>query len=158
MVRDARRQRRLIDGTRMDWIVVRNRLSTLGSRNKRLVGEGLHVLGTRLGFRAIDGLAERVIYREFFPRGLTALDPLDEATLGTRPSISHVTARTEVMGLIEALRLPLDARVSGGRRHGPNGSRRRKSRSTCTISWWRNRRGRTATPPRYCALRPSWPP
>src|SRR5436309_14394417 len=41
MVRDARRQRRLIDGTRMDWVVVRNRLSMLGSRNKRLVGEGL---------------------------------------------------------------------------------------------------------------------
>ena len=41
MVRDARRQRRLIDGARMDWIVVRNRLSMLGSRNKRLVGEGL---------------------------------------------------------------------------------------------------------------------
>jgi chromosome partitioning protein len=110
MVRDARRQRRQIDGTRMDWIVVRNRLSTLGSRNKRLVGEGLHVLGTRLGFRAIDGLAERVIYREFFPRGLTALDALDAATLGTQPSLSHVTARTEVMRLIEALRLPLDAR------------------------------------------------
>jgi chromosome partitioning protein len=110
MVRDARRQRRLVDGTRMDWIVVRNRLSTLGSRNKRLVGEGLHVLGTRLGFRAIDGLAERVVYREFFPRGLTALDTLDEATLGTRPSLSHVTARADVMRLIEALRLPLDAR------------------------------------------------
>jgi chromosome partitioning protein len=110
MVRDARRQRRLIDGTRLDWIVVRNRLSTLGSRNKRLVGEGLHVLGTRLGFRAIDGLAERVMYREFFPRGLTALDALDEITLGMRPSLSHVTARAEVMRLIEALRLPLDAR------------------------------------------------
>ena len=110
MVRNARRQRRLIDGTRMDWIVVRNRLSMLGSRNKRLVGEGLGVLGTRLGFRAIDGLAERVIYREFFPRGLTALDNLDEATLGTRPNLSHVTARSEVMSLIEALKLPLDAR------------------------------------------------
>ena len=34
--------------------------------------------------RAIDGFAERVVYREFFPRGLTALDDLDEATLGTR--------------------------------------------------------------------------
>ena len=110
MVRNARRQRRLIDGTRMDWIVVRNRLSMLGSRNKRLVGEGLGVLGTRLGFRAIDGLAERVIYREFFPRGLTALDNLDEATLGTRPNLSHVTARSEVMGVIEALKLPLDPR------------------------------------------------
>ena len=110
MVRNARRQRRLIDGTRMDWIVVRNRLSLLGSRNKRLMGEGLGVLATQLGFRSIEGLAERVVYREFFPRGLTALDQLDEATLGTPPSMSHLTARAEVMSLIEALRLPLDAR------------------------------------------------
>ena len=51
-----------------------------------------------------------MIYREFFPRGLTALDELDEATLGTRPSLSHVTARKEVMRLLEALRLPLDER------------------------------------------------
>jgi chromosome partitioning protein len=110
MVRDARRQRRIIDGTRMDWVVVRNRLSMLGSRNKRLVGEGLGELAARLGFRCADGLAERVVYREFFPRGLTALDNLDEATLGTRPSLSHVTARAEVMSLIGALKLPLDAR------------------------------------------------
>ena len=72
MVRDARRQRRLIDGTRMDWVVVRNRLSMLGSRNKRLVGEGLNELAGRLAFRCADGLVERVVYREFFPRGLTA--------------------------------------------------------------------------------------
>jgi chromosome partitioning protein len=110
MVRDARRQRRMIDGVRLDWVVVRNRLSVLGSRNKRLVGEGLGVLATQLGFRCVDGLAERVIYREFFPRGLTALDNLDETTLGTRPSLSHVTARSEVMTLIEALKLPLDPR------------------------------------------------
>jgi chromosome partitioning protein len=110
MVRDARRQRRLIDGTRMDWVVVRNRLSMLGSRNKRLIGEGLSELANRLGFRCADGLAERVIYREFFPRGLSALDNLDEATLGTRPSLAHVTARDEVMSLIATLKLPLDAR------------------------------------------------
>jgi chromosome partitioning protein len=77
MVRDARRQRRTIDSARMDWIVVRNRLSALGSRNKRLVAEGLRELSTRLGFRCAEGLAERVLYREFFPRGLTALDNLD---------------------------------------------------------------------------------
>ena len=110
MVRDARRQRRIIDGTRMDWVVVRNRLSMLGSRNKRLVGEGLGELAARLGFRCADGLAERVIYREFFPRGLTALDNLDEATLGTRPNLSHVTARAEVMNFVTVLQLPLDAR------------------------------------------------
>ena len=119
MVRDARRQRRIVDGTRMDWIVVRNRLAMLGSRNKHLVGEGLAELAARLGFRCADGLAERVIYREFFPRGLTALDNLDEATLGTRPNLSHVTARTEVMSLISALKLPLDAR---GRRRAAAGA------------------------------------
>ena len=110
MVRNARRQRRLIDGTRMDWIVVRNRLSVLGSRNKRLVGQGLAELAARLGFRCAEGLAERVIYRELFPRGLTALDNLDEPTLGTKPSLSHAAARLEVMSFVEALRLPLDAR------------------------------------------------
>ncbi len=110
MVTEARRQRRLIDGALPDWIVIRNRLSMLGSRNRRLVGEGLNELALRLGFRYADGFAERVIYREFFPRGLTALDDLDENTLGTRPNMSHVTAREEVTQLLAALRLPLDER------------------------------------------------
>ena len=52
MVREARRQRRLVDGGLTDWVVVRNRLSTLGSRNKRLVGEGVEGLAKQLGFRA----------------------------------------------------------------------------------------------------------
>ena len=108
MVREARRQRRVVDGRVTDWVVVRNRLSMLGSRNKRLVAEGLDQLASRLGFRFVDGFAERVVYREFFPRGLTALDQIDEATLGTRPSLSHVTAQQEVQGLLVALKLPLD--------------------------------------------------
>jgi chromosome partitioning protein len=110
MVREARRQRRLVDGGITDWVVIRNRLSTLGSRNRKLVGEGVEVLGKRLGFRCIDGFAERVVYREFFPRGLTALDDLNEATLGTRPTVSHVTARDEVAAFMNALKLPVDER------------------------------------------------
>jgi chromosome partitioning protein len=110
MVREARRQRRVVDHAAIDWVVVRNRLSTLGSRNKRLVGEGLHELSVNLGFRAADGFAERVIYREFYPRGLTGLDNLDQNTLGTRPNLSHVTARQEVETLLKALKLPLDER------------------------------------------------
>src|SRR5689334_12499771 len=108
MVREARRQRRIVDGGSTNWIVVRNRLSTIGSRNKKAVGDSLNELGLRLGFRSIDGFAERVVYRELFPRGLTALDQLDEVTLGARPSLSHVTARQEVRTLLEALRLPID--------------------------------------------------
>jgi chromosome partitioning protein len=108
MVREARRQRRKVDQEDTDWIVIRNRLSNLGSRNKRLIAEGLSELGLQLGFRCAEGFSERVIYREFFPRGLTALDTIDEATLGTRPSMSHVTAREEVQRLLSALRLPID--------------------------------------------------
>jgi len=110
MVREARRQRRLVDGGMTDWVVVRNRLSTLGSRNKRLVGEGVVQLAKQLGFRTTDGFAERVTYREFFPRGLTALDDISEETLGTRPMFSHETARDEVKRLIDALKLPIDER------------------------------------------------
>ena len=108
MVRHARRQRRIVDGGLTDWIVVRNRLALLGSRNKKLVGECLDRLGLRLGFRATEGFSERVVFREFFPHGLTALDNLDEATLGSRPNLSHLTARQEVRALIEALKLPID--------------------------------------------------
>ncbi len=105
MVDEARRQRRLVDQVTPDWIVLRNRLSTLGSRNKRLVGEGLQELSQRLNFRYVEGLAERVIFREFYPRGLTAVDDLDETTLGTRPTMSHVTARLEIENLLGSMNL-----------------------------------------------------
>jgi chromosome partitioning protein len=108
MVRHARRQRRIVDGGLTDWIVVRNRLALLGSRNKKLVGECLDRLGLRLGFRATEGFSERVVFREFFPNGLTALDSPDEATLGARPNLSHLTARQEVRVLVDALKLPID--------------------------------------------------
>ena len=117
MVRDTRRKRRQLDGASSDWIVVRNRLSMIGSRNKQLVAEGLTELSFRLGFRSVDGFAERVVYREFFPRGLTALDDIDETTLGTRPNLGHVTAREEVTSLLRQLKLPLDER---GRRRAAN--------------------------------------
>jgi chromosome partitioning protein len=80
-------------------------LSTLGSRNKRVVGEALQQLSQRLNFRCVDGLAERVIFREFYPRGLTAVDDLDELTLGTRPTMSHVTARLEMLKLLTTIGL-----------------------------------------------------
>jgi chromosome partitioning protein len=110
MVREARRNRRQIDGASTDWIVVRNRLSLLSSRNKQLIAEGLDRLASSVGFRAVDGFAERVVYRELFPRGLTALDDLNSQTLGTRPNMAHVTAREEVAGLLRHLKLPIDER------------------------------------------------
>jgi chromosome partitioning protein len=103
LVEEARRARRDLGNPSPDWIVLRNRLSNLNSRNKKFVGEALDELALQLGFRCIEGLAERVIFREFYPRGLTALDDLDEGTLGTRPTLSHVSAQLEVQGLLAAL-------------------------------------------------------
>jgi chromosome partitioning protein len=110
MVREARLQRRLVDGARMDWVVMRNRLSLIDSGNKTRISKGLLEMATRIGFRVAEGLAERVVYREFFPRGLTALDDLDDQTLGVSSSPSHVAARQEVTGLVEMIKLPLDER------------------------------------------------
>jgi chromosome partitioning protein len=103
MVEEVRRQRRLAGRGPIDWIVLRNRLSMLTTRNKRLVGAALQELAEKLEFRSVEGLAERMIFREFYPRGLTALDDLEEATLGTRPTLSHATARQEVAHLVNAL-------------------------------------------------------
>ena len=66
-----------------------------------------------VGFRSIDGFAERVVYREFFPRGLTALDDLNEATLGTRPSLGHVTAREEVTSKTPVIRAKVGKILKG---------------------------------------------
>lgn len=110
MVREARRSRREVDLEAIDWIVVRNRLATARSSNRRRLAEALDELGLQLGFRCAEGLANRVIYRELFARGLTALDNIDKSTLGTRPTRSHLNARQEVQSLLGALKLPIDER------------------------------------------------
>ena len=40
----------------------------------------------------------------------SALDEMDEQTLGTRPSVAHLTARQEVETLLASLKLPIDER------------------------------------------------
>jgi chromosome partitioning protein len=105
LVQEARCQHELLEHARMDWIVLRNRLSSLNSRNKRLIGERLEQLSQQLDFRCIEGIAERVIFREFYPRGLTAVDDLNELTLGTLPTMSHITARIEIENLLAAIGL-----------------------------------------------------
>jgi len=103
LVEDARRERRAAGKADLDWIVLRNRLSSTPTRNKRFVGDALQDLAQRLGFRLVEGLAERVIFREFYPRGLTAADELTAGTLGNRPTMSHATAQIEVQNLVGAL-------------------------------------------------------
>ncbi len=102
LVFEQRQARARFDGGSIDWVVLRNRLSTLEARNRKRMGAALDQLSKRIGFRQLPGLSERVIYREFFPRGLTLLDKgaLDDF------SISHVGARAELRALLAALNLP----------------------------------------------------
>jgi chromosome partitioning protein len=109
IVENARRERSELNQVPTDWIVLRNRLSVHSSRNKRLMGERLRELSERLNFRCIDGIAERLIFREFYPRGLTAFDDVKETTLGTRPTMSHATARQEVQSLLDAMALNISS-------------------------------------------------
>ena len=104
MVQAMRRERQP-DRASTEWIVLRNRLSTLSSRNNVLVGRGLQELSRWLDFRCVEGLAERMIFRELYPRGLTAVDDIDDITLGTRPTMSHVTARLEMQNLLGCILL-----------------------------------------------------
>ncbi|MEM9141030.1 MAG: division plane positioning ATPase MipZ [Pseudomonadota bacterium] len=104
MVWSARQARAAEGRAPTDWVVLRNRMSTLESRNKRRVGGALKDLSRRIGFRVIPGFSERVIFRELFLNGLTLLD-LKQGGLITL-TLSHVAARQELRDMIKALNLP----------------------------------------------------
>lgn len=104
MVWQQKMRRAQRDGGSIDWVVLRNRLSTLDAHNKREVGRLLGDLARRIGFRIVPGFGERVIFRELFLKGLTVMD-LHQAGGADGMSLSHVAARQEVRALVESLRL-----------------------------------------------------
>jgi chromosome partitioning protein len=101
-------------GVSPDWIVVRNRLSTVLARNKAEMADAMERLAQRLNFRVGPGLTERVIYRELFPQGLTLLD-LRQEGVGIPLTLSHVAARQEVRSLMQLV-LPCATRAPGAAR------------------------------------------
>lgn len=103
MVWDARKHRAATDRGTIDWIVMRNRTSALDAKNKRRVNAALKELQKRISFRYIQGLGERVIYRELFPKGLTLVDLRDTKE---KMTMSHVAARQELRRLMADLDLP----------------------------------------------------
>ncbi len=102
IVWEQKQRRAMRNREAIDWIVMRNRVSAVDSRNKRDVGAALGELAKRVGFRFVDGFSERVIFRQLFLRGLTVLD-LRESGIDLALSLSHVAARHEIRGLLEAV-------------------------------------------------------
>ena len=104
MVWSARQRRAVTGRPPMDWVVLRNRMATLDSRNKRRVGNVMTELSNRIGFRIVPGFCERVIFRELFLTGLTLLDLKQDGPITL--TMSHVAARQEVRDLLKSLDLP----------------------------------------------------
>ena len=103
MVWEQKKQRAIRDGGSIDWIVMRNRLSSIYSRNKEEMEKVLKALAKRIGFRLVDGFGERVIFRELFLSGLTLLDMREN---NVPLSLSHMAAKQELSSLMEMIQLP----------------------------------------------------
>lgn len=100
---EQKKMKAMRDRGSMDWIVLRNRLTHVHSKNKGKIERILEELSKRLAFRFVSGFSERVIFRELFPSGLTVLD-MNEAE--TPLSLSHIAAKQELRSLMEAIKLP----------------------------------------------------
>ncbi len=112
MVWEQKLSRAKRDGGSIEWIVMRNRLTTIDARNKRYMNQVLTELSRRIGFRVAPGFSERVIYRELFLQGLTVLDIMDVSN-NVNVSMSHITARQEVRELLKTLKIAkIDERIS----------------------------------------------
>ena len=103
MVWECRKRRMSAARKSIDWVVVRNRLSGLDNKNKKRVGDALKELAQKVGFRVGPGVAERVMYRELFPMGLTLFDMAQGKVPQT---MSHVSAKSEMRELLYFLKLP----------------------------------------------------
>ena len=100
LVMQARRKRRIVDNGVIDWVMVRNRIASLASNNAKQIAISIGRLSHELGFRLADGLHDRVIFRELFPIGLTALDPIEEARNHGALTTSQLAARREIEELL----------------------------------------------------------
>lgn len=104
MIWEQKMQRALRDQGKIEWVVMRNRLSNLDATNKRKVATALEQLAKRISFKLAPGFSERVIFRELFLHGLTLLD-LKTANYNKSFSISHIAARQELRDFLSFLNI-----------------------------------------------------
>jgi chromosome partitioning protein len=101
MLWEQKMQRAKRDQAEINWLVLRNRLSTLDAINKRNVEQVLALLAKKFGFRIVPGFGDRVIFKELFIYGLTLHDI--GLTDEVRTSTSMLAARQELRDFLKAL-------------------------------------------------------
>ncbi|NIA68818.1 AAA family ATPase [Pelagibius litoralis] len=107
MVWQEKEDRALRGGAALDWIVTRNRVGQLDSRNTREMAALLDVLARRMGFHLEPGFSERVVFRELFFRGMTLFD-LAEEDVARSGRASLKRAKSEAASFLAAVTAPAD--------------------------------------------------
>lgn len=102
MVHEQRLRKMTRDGSKMDWIVMRNRMTHLNTNNNKTITQLLEEIAERAGFRLAPGFGERVVFKELFLKGLTLLDLKEDQDGGL--TLSQISARQEVRNLIMAIK------------------------------------------------------
>jgi len=79
----------------LEWIIVRNRMHSLSSRNQVQLDKILASLSQRIGFHMANSVGERVIFRELFAYGLTVIDQRNSPGKNTaaHQEINNITER-----------------------------------------------------------------
>ena len=104
MVWEQKKYRAFKKNEEINWIVVRNRLSSMDVINKRNVSTAIKHLGKKLGFSVAPGFGDRVIFKELFLNGLTLLDAKkNNNRIQMNPSV--VAARQELRDFVLSLNL-----------------------------------------------------
>lgn len=84
------------------WFVLRNRVMHVSTRNEKVIWKLLDALGRRINFTPLQGLGERVIFRELFLKGLTLLD-IGQSKTGIKMSMTHLSAKQELRSILQAI-------------------------------------------------------
>lgn len=99
-VLDCLTRRKNIDGKGFNWLLVKNRVSSLGAKHKLKIDMALNNLATKLDATIATNIGDRVIFRELYSMGLSVFDVLDKQT-GVKATASHNEAKKEILDLIE---------------------------------------------------------
>ena len=93
-------RRKNLDGKGFDWLIVKNRVSSLGAKHKLKVDVVLKNIADHLGADITSNIGDRVIFKELFEMGLSVFDVLDKQT-GVKATASHNEAKREIVELIK---------------------------------------------------------
>jgi chromosome partitioning protein len=104
MVWEQKINRAKRDRGTIDWILMRNRISSTNSSNKRNIFSVLEQLKKRLGCRVAPGFGDRVIFKELFLQGLTIFD-IKHQKIKIPMTLSHIAARQELLNLLSTLNI-----------------------------------------------------